>query len=80
MDPREALPGTCWRDTASGRNALLVATELMEGTREVRFLVQMKVEGMTKPLWARDYDLGRRFTPVGDTRWKRIMRDDAVGD
>lgn len=75
------LPGTIWRDTASGRNATLVTTELMEGTAEERFLVMMEVAGMTKPLWVRDLDLGQRFTPLGDNRWQRILRnDDALED
>lgn len=57
-----------------------MTTEEMDGTDE-RFLVLMEVEGMTKPLWARDSDLGRRFTPLGNTCWERLVDDDeAVGD
>ena len=70
------LPGTLWRDTASGRNATLVTTDPMEGATEERFLVMMEIEGMTKPLWVRDSDLGRRFTPLGNTCWKRLVDDD----
>jgi hypothetical protein len=71
----QQLPGTRWRDTASGRNVTLVATETLEGTAE-RFLVLMEVEGMTKPLWARDRDLGRRFIPLGESRLERLLGDD----
>jgi len=75
----QQLAGTRWRDTASGKNAVLVTTEEMEGTNE-RFLVMMEVEGMTKPLWARDSDLGRRFTPLGTTCWERLVDDDEAVD
>jgi hypothetical protein len=47
----------------------------LEGTAE-RFLVLMEVEGMTKPLWARDRDLGRRFIPLGESRLERLLGDD----
>lgn len=53
-----------------------MTTDVMDGTNEERFLALMEVEGMTKPLWIRDRDLGSRFTPLGTTSWQRLVRDD----